>query len=143
MLAVPRGHELEHAETVELGRIDPDALLLLTEGHCFRDQALALCKTGAAAGPADTTATSLETVINLVGAGQGITLMPALAARGAWTTDLGVIVRPLDDSGASRNVHLVYRNAFPRQNFLRDVAQLVRDIAPNTVTVSDGRETVS
>ena len=133
-LAVPRGHPLEHADTIDLGDLAADELLLLTEGHCFRDQALAACRLKAPAEGADMSATSLETIINLVGAGQGITLAPALATKGAWTTDLGVIVRKLDEGAAYRDVRLVYRSGFPRSAVLEQVAEVIRGAVPSSVT---------
>jgi LysR family hydrogen peroxide-inducible transcriptional activator len=133
-LAVPRGHALEHTETITLDAIDPAEMLFLNEGHCFREQALALCGTTRQNTDSDMAATSLETVLNLVGAGQGITLVPALAARGAWTTDLGVIVRALDQNDAMRDVNLTYRKAFPRGALLEELALLIRDTVPNTLT---------
>ncbi|MDJ0610839.1 MAG: LysR substrate-binding domain-containing protein [Kiloniellales bacterium] len=133
-LAVPRGHPLEHARTIDLGALTADELLLLTEGHCFRDQALAACRLKAPAEGADMSATSLETIINLVGAGQGVTLAPALATKGAWTTDLGVIVRQLDEGAAYRDVRLVYRSGFPRRAVLEQVADVIRSVVPSSVT---------
>lgn len=133
-LALPRGHRLEHAERIGLDSLDEGEILLLTDGHCFRDQALALCQAKGATGLADTTATSLETIINLVGAGHGITLVPALAIKGAWTTDLGVIVHPLQAPEAVRSVSLVYRAGFPRRALLEKLAAMIRQQVPNTVT---------
>ena len=52
--------------------------------------------------------------VNLVGAGHGLTLVPALSARPSWEADPGVICRPLDAASASRLVRLVYRAGFPR-----------------------------
>ncbi len=132
-LAVPRGHPLEHAETIDLGALAADELLLLTEGHCFRDQALAACRLKAPAEGADMSATSLETIINLVGAGQGITLAPALATKGAWTADLGVILRKLDQGTAYRDIGLIYRVGFPREAVLEQVADVIRGAVPSTV----------
>ena len=134
-IAVPRGHSFESADTVDLRNVDIDELLLLTEGHCFRDQALAVCGKEPEGRTADMTATSLETIINLVGTGQGITLMPALALKRIRTTDLGIMMRPLNDPMAARTVRLVFRSAFPRRAALESFASVIRQALPDTVSV--------
>jgi LysR family hydrogen peroxide-inducible transcriptional activator len=82
----------------------------------------------------DLRAASLETLLQLVGAGFGCTLVPALAVRGAWTTDTGIIARKLQLKDAARQVQLVYRKTFPRKQALSALAQVIREQLPNTVT---------
>ena len=135
-LAYPRGHALDRVKSVTSATLAQDRPLLLSDGHCLRDQALAVCgqARGAEAGP-DLRASSLETLINLVGAGYGTTLAPALAIRGGWTTDLGVQVREIDVPDARRRVRLAHRRSFPRRLVLDSIAKTVRGVLPNTVTV--------
>lgn len=135
--ALPRGHALGDQETIALERLDPGELLLLTEGHCLREQALAVCGQGAQAPTADTSATSLETLVNLVAAGHGVTLVPALALRGAWMTDFGVIARPCGGEAAARTVRLAHRAGFPRMALLQALARALRSSLPNTVAPLD------
>jgi LysR family hydrogen peroxide-inducible transcriptional activator len=146
-LAVPSGHPLATAERVRAQDIDPSELLLLSEGHCFRDQALSFCN---AARPdadvrADTRATSVETVINMVSAGFGTTLVPAMAvARAPWTTDAGIIARRIETTAdrapaeASRRVRLVFRATTPRRALMTALARAIRTGLPNLVTVCPG-----
>jgi len=119
------------ADLVEAG------LLLLTDGHCLRDQALALCASvapGEGGGTAnDLRAASLETLIHLVAAGYGATLVPALAIRGPWTTDMGVLTAPIAERAAKRTVCLVSRRSFPRRAALDAVVRVVAANLPNTV----------
>jgi LysR family transcriptional regulator, hydrogen peroxide-inducible genes activator len=133
-LAYPRGHALHGVKRVTAALLTKDRPLLLSDGHCLRDQALELCgrapDTGVAA---DLRASSLETLVNLVGAGYGITLVPALAIRGGWTTDLGVQVRQIDVPRARRRVRLVHRRSFPRKRVLDSMAKVIRGHLPNTV----------
>jgi LysR family hydrogen peroxide-inducible transcriptional activator len=82
---------------------------------------------------ADLRAASLETLLQLVGAGFGCTLVPALAIRGGWMTDSGIIARPLHLPMASRRISLVYRRSFPRLAALTAFAQVIREHLPNTV----------
>ena len=89
---------------------------------------------------ADLRTSSLETLIHLVGAGFGITLVPALAMRGTWTTDSGVVAQPLAIADASRRVALVFRQSFPRRPALRAFADIILDNLPNTVQRASRRE---
>jgi LysR family transcriptional regulator, hydrogen peroxide-inducible genes activator len=116
-------------KTIGVDEIDGRSLLLLSEGHCLRDQALALC--GAAKGPsgADVRAMSLETIRHLVAARQGSTLAPLLAfanwrRQSADLEGLRVVGR-----GASRLVRLVLRRSSPRRAALDALAASLRDSA--------------
>ncbi|MEJ2362874.1 MAG: LysR substrate-binding domain-containing protein, partial [Gammaproteobacteria bacterium] len=85
-------------------------------------------------------AASLETLLQLVGAGYGTTLVPALALRGSWTTGSGVVAQPLSLPHASRRVSLVYRRSFPRLAALEAFAEVIRANLPNTVSlISEGK----
>ncbi len=136
-LAYPRGHALDGAERVTESDLEAADLLLLADGHCLRDQVLEACGR-AEAGPAgevgDLRAASLETILQLVAAGYGCTLVPALAMRGPWMTDMGVMARPLDLPSGRRRVRLTHRRSFPRRAALDALAALVLETLPNTVT---------
>jgi len=135
-LSLPRQHPLYNKEPITRKDLDKLNLLLLAEGHCLAKQAMEVChlKERKDQGEmADMRAASLETLLQLVGAGFGSTLVPALALRGSWTTGSGIIVRQLNLADASRRVSLVYRSSFPRQAALDALAQTIRDNLPNTV----------
>ena len=83
---------------------------------------------------ADLRAASLETLLQLIAAGFGSTLVPALAMRGSWTTGSGIVTRELDLPDAYRRVSLVYRASYPRMEALQTLAQVIADHLPNTVT---------
>ena len=83
---------------------------------------------------ADLRAASLETLLQLVGAGFGCTLVPALAIRGGWMTDSGIIARRLDLPDAFRRISLVYRRSFPRLQALAAFAAVLLAHLPHTVT---------
>ena len=82
---------------------------------------------------ADLRASSLETLLQLVSAGFGCTLIPALAIRGGWMTDSGIVARPLALPDAYRRISLVFRRSFPRRKALEAFANVVREHLPNTV----------
>jgi LysR family transcriptional regulator, hydrogen peroxide-inducible genes activator len=129
--------------SVRVEEIDSATLLLLAEGHCLRDQALALCA-GAqkAALRADVRATSLETLRHLVSAGQGSTLAPLLAYADWRRLGAGLDGSKIVGGGASRQVRLVFRRGSPRRAALDALARSLRGSAARAVAASlrDRRE---
>jgi LysR family hydrogen peroxide-inducible transcriptional activator len=140
-VAFPRKHDFYTREKIRLRDLQQEELLLLSEGHCLAQQALDVChlKERQVQGQmADLRAASLETLIQLVRSGFGITLIPALAMRGSWATGGGVVAQPLELAGASRRISLVYRQSFPRAQALQALAQVIIDNLPNTVNPVGG-----
>lgn len=121
----PTHHDLKLTRHVKTQDLPVDELLLLSEGHCFRDQALDVCRMGDAIEKRTIRATSLETLINMVAAGQGITLVPAMALSGGWTTDERVQASKLVDSTASRRIYLTFRKSFPRRQLLEETGEII------------------
>jgi LysR family hydrogen peroxide-inducible transcriptional activator len=109
LAALPPDHPLAARAEVSEAELAPD-ILVLAEGHCLRDQALAAC--GSAASGGTLRAASLPTLLNMVAAGYGTTLIPGLAAGAA--EDAGIALRPLATQ-AGRLVRIVWRAGFPRQ----------------------------
>jgi LysR family hydrogen peroxide-inducible transcriptional activator len=139
-LAHPREHPFYYQETISRADLEATELLLLSEGHCLADQAMALCHMRERHEPgelADLRASSLETILQLVGAGYGSTLVPALAMGGSWTTDNGIVARPLELPDAHRRIRLLFRASFPRRAALETLARVIRTNLPNTVTAID------
>ncbi len=137
-LALPTNHPLYLKDEITRRDLDSLELLLLAEGHCLAQQAMDVCRRKARSeggDMADLRAASLETLLQLVGVGFGCTLVPALTIRGGWTTDAGIIVRPLKLPDARRRVSLVYRSSFPRRPALDALARTIRENLPNTVRV--------
>jgi LysR family hydrogen peroxide-inducible transcriptional activator len=137
-LALPTGHPLYTKDTVTRRDLEQLDLLLLAEGHCLAEQAMDVCRMDARrerGEMADLRAASLETLLQLVGAGFGSTLVPALAMRGAWTTDSGIVVRQLELPDAHRRVSLVFRKSFPRRPALDGLISVILSQLPNTVSV--------
>jgi LysR family hydrogen peroxide-inducible transcriptional activator len=135
-VAYPREHAFYEMEKITRRDLDKENLLLLAEGHCLAKQAMDVChlKERQVQGEmADLRAASLETLIQLVSAGFGITLIPALAMQGSWTTGSGVVAQPLTWPDASRRISLVYRHSFPRQAALKALADIILANLPNTV----------
>jgi LysR family hydrogen peroxide-inducible transcriptional activator len=69
---------------------------------------------------------SLEKLLQLVGAGFGSTLVPALAPHGPWMTDSGIIARKLNLPDAYRRISLAFRRSFPRRQALEVFADIIQ-----------------
>lgn len=135
-IAYPRKHPFYDKERITLRDLNNENLLLLSEGHCLAQQAMDVChiRDRQQQGEmADLRAASLETLIQLVRAGSGVTLVPALAMQGSWATGSGVVAQPLNIANAYRRVSLVYRQSFPRVDALQSLAKVILDNLPNTV----------
>ena len=135
-VAFPRKHAFYNKDEITRKDLSQENMLVLAEGHCLADQAMEVChlkERNQQGEMADLHASSLETLIQLVAAGFGVTLVPALAIRGAWTTGIGVVTQPLTHPNASRKVSLVYRSSFPRTAALMAFADIIQHNLPNTV----------
>jgi len=131
---LPGGHVLAAAKTVSQVALMRDRLLLLDDGHCLREQALAICQQAGAesrVGGEDLfRATSLETIRQMVAAGLGVSLMPLLAVQGAAGSDPRLAIRAFAAPEPSRRIGLVWRKTSPRGEALRRMAALIRQSLP-------------
>lgn len=120
LAALPPEHPLVANPTVAEADLVRD-ILVLADGHCLRDQALAACgHSGALDGALR--ATSLSTLLNMVAAGYGTTLIPGLAAGAA--RDAGIVLRPLA-TPAGRTVRITWRAHFPRSAAVKAVGDVI------------------
>jgi len=137
-LVHPRSHPLSDKKKIVQSDMDGADLLLLSEGHCLAEQAMKVCHMqarGVQGDMADLRAASLETLLQMVGAGFGSTLLPALALRAGLAKDRGIIARQLKLPDTYRRVSLVYRRTFPRRQVLEAFAGVVLKNLPDTVTL--------
>lgn len=134
-VVTPANHPLLVNKSLRTSDLDPASLLLLTDGHCLRDQALDLCGHAPAGNKAmaDMRATSLETLLHLTAADYGVTLAPQLAIEcGRANTDQ-LAFRPLEGKGTQRRVRLIFRRSSPRAKALIELARVVRAALPESV----------
>ncbi len=129
VLVTRSSHPLAKATSPVTGSELRDAdILLLDDGHCFRNQALEVC-TAARAHETEFRATSLSTLVQMVAGGAGVTLLPTLAIA-AEATPARLHVRPLASPAAHRTIALVWRKRSPRAATLREIAAVVRQAYP-------------
>ena len=120
LLAVGAAHPLAGRRGAILADLEAEAVLLLEDGHCLRDQALDVCKTHGAVENTNFRATSIETLREMVAANIGVTLMPLLAVK----RDDGVRYAPFRDADPpQRQVGLIWRASSPRQALMEALAE--------------------
>jgi LysR family hydrogen peroxide-inducible transcriptional activator len=123
LLAAPPEHVLARGRSIREHDLDGTEVLLLEDGHCLRDQALAVCGGAGMTEPRELQATSLTTLIEMVASGLGITLMPALAADAA--RQAGIILRRFEAPRPSRRIGLAWRASSPRAAEYKLLADLI------------------
>jgi LysR family hydrogen peroxide-inducible transcriptional activator len=138
VLVTPPGHPLAKRSSPAVAADLRDAgVLLLDDGHCFRDQALEFC--GAAkAHELEFRATSLSTLVQMVAGGAGVTLLPALAVP-TEVQRAALRVRPFGHPAPHRTIALVWRKRSPLAGALREVAALIRSAYPAPSIISTHR----
>ena len=100
-------------------------LLLLDEGHCFRDQALAFCKMKSSSPSREVLdANSLSTLVQMVGAGIGVTLIPEMAVA-VETRSAAVSVARFKNPQPSRTIGMVWRKTSPLARQLTEISEVV------------------
>ena len=120
VVLLPANHPLAEKTALSPSDLSDENVLLLGEGHCFRDQilqALPTIKTSAADDSGNirtaTAGSSLETMRHMVASGIGITILPESAAFSNYAPDT-LVTRPLTEVSAKRTVGLAWRASFPR-----------------------------
>jgi LysR family transcriptional regulator, hydrogen peroxide-inducible genes activator len=124
-VALPEHHHLARRASVRLEDLKDEPLLLLEEGHCLRDQALAVCNRVGALEKQDFRATSLETLRQMVATGAGVTLLPELAVKGAYGSARGVVMKSLTRPAPVRRIGAVWRKTSARRTAIEAVCDLI------------------
>jgi len=144
LLAVPSGDPRPEATRVAAEDIDQSRLILLEDGHCLRDQALAFCATAArsraSAGGTAFGASSLTTVMQMVAGGYGVTLIPQIAADVERRDDRVKFLR-LKNPQPGRSIGLAFRRTSPRKADFAALGEVVKERVdvPPAATASERR----
>ena len=129
VLAVPATHPLAQVGgPVEVSVLATENVLLLEEGHCLRDQALAVCQLAGADERSGFRATSLETLRQMVAAGVGVTLLPALAVQPPVATSDDITLLHFRDPVPRRQISMFWRRTSVLDAFLPALAAVLRDL---------------
>lgn len=129
LLAVPESDAGFIAPPVAPESRELERLILLEEGHCMRDQALAICGTVKPATMASFGATSLTTLMQMVAHGLGLTLVPEIAAETARTLP-GLRLVPFAAPAPSRHLVLGWQRRTTRQADYLGLAEAIHALAP-------------
>jgi LysR family transcriptional regulator, hydrogen peroxide-inducible genes activator len=122
----PRGHRLGRVLAAQPADMALEDLLLLEDGHCMRDHALAACELEGARRNVTFQGTSLHTLVQMVADGLGVTLVPQMALDSGMLRGLDLPVIPLAGDTASRRIGLVWRRGSARKETFRRLAAALR-----------------
>ena len=124
LVAMPERHRLATRRRLKIADLAGEKLLLLEDGHCLRDQALEVCRK-VGTDEQDFSATSLETLRQMVAAGLGLTLLPRLAAEGPFAAARGLAVRPFAPPAPSRVIGAAWRRSTTRTEAMAAVCNII------------------
>lgn len=141
VVMMPEQHPLAERKTITTKQLEQERVLLLGEGHCFRDQVLDACpglkKSFAGKGndPVQSVVegSSLETLKYMVASGLGITILPESAAQLARYASTTLCTRPFSGTTPKRTVALAWRASFPRHQAIDVLSQTIKQSAPGKV----------
>ena len=131
LAALPSDHPLASELETPAAALAGEDLILLEDGHCLRDHALSACNlrvTRTSDGEQSFAATSLPTLVQMVGSGLGVTLLPAMAVAAGLTRSVAVIVRPLKSQHPSREIVVAWRAGSSRAAEGRLLAETLRGV---------------
>ena len=138
LLAVSGQHPLARRHHLDVQELSTQKLLLLEDGHCLRDQALAVCRLFGANEKSEFRATSLETLRQMVAADVGITLLPTLSVKPPVPRSENI--RLLDfqgDDRPSRRIAMAWRRSSAMTGFLQQLAQQFKRLPAGLFTLEN------
>lgn len=118
--------------------IDERRLLLLEDGHCLKDHALAACNRPELRAEATMLGTSLHTLVQMVDNDLGVTLIPEMAIEAGILDNTHVVARPLEAEHPARRIALAWRKGSPRDKEFHMLADALR-----ASTIEDSPKTLS
>jgi LysR family hydrogen peroxide-inducible transcriptional activator len=125
LVAFPPGAD-DLPEQVRPEELAPGRLLLLEDGHCLKEHALAASNRPELRSGSMMLGTSLHTLVQMVDNGLGVTLVPQMAVDAGVLGSTGIRLRPLDSDHAAREVALIWRRGSPRAEEFRLLAETLR-----------------
>lgn len=136
-VAFPRGQAPEGVR-IEVDEIDENRMLLLEDGHCLKDHALAACNRPELRAQAEMMGTSLHTLVQMVDNGLGITFIPLMAIQAGILENTGVEAKPLRTDHAFRRIALIWRRSSPREGEFQllstTLRRIIEELVPRRLT---------
>ena len=134
VVVMPRSHAMASEKAIAPPALAEHKVLLMGEGHCFRDQVLEACPglqesivAHNARDHAVVEGSSLDTLKHMVASGMGITVLPESAASTALYGDQELVVRPFTDPSPFRTIALAWRVSYPRHQAIDLLAEALKD----------------
>jgi LysR family hydrogen peroxide-inducible transcriptional activator len=125
LFACPREHALAGVDRVRTADLKSQELLLLEDGHCLRDHALEACKLKESELRIPYQATSLNTIVQMVANGIGVTLLPQMALDSKILSGTDVAVHHFKEKGVARSIGLMWRRKPPRRAELAQLGEFL------------------
>lgn len=125
-VAFPKDDPRDPPAQIHPDMIDQGRLLLLEDGHCLRDHALAACNRSELRASASMIGTSLHTLVQMVDNDLGLTMLPEMAIDAGILANTDVVARPVESDTAKREIALVWRKNSPREADFRLLAEELR-----------------
>ena len=125
-VAFPKDKPRDPPDTIPPAMLDEGQLLLLEDGHCLKEHALAACNRPEMKASASVIGTSLHTLVQMVDNGLGMTMLPHMALEAGILKNTEVIARPLKSDKAIREIAMVWRRNSPRADEFRLLAGELR-----------------
>lgn len=127
-VAFPKDDPRDLPTSITPDLIDENRLLLLVDGHCLKDHALAACNRPELRASATMMGTSLHTLVQMVDNDLGVTLIPEMAVGAGLLNGTKVQARPLKAEHALREIALVWRTNSPRREEFQMLADAIRNL---------------
>ena len=127
-LAYPDGHQLGTAKSVTPADLEDETLLLLEEGHCLRGHALSACSLPGVERGKEFAATSLQTLVQMVAGGLGLSLVPELAVKAGIAEGTGTAVRKFSQAVPSRTIGIAWRKGSASEADARLIGHVIKDL---------------
>jgi LysR family hydrogen peroxide-inducible transcriptional activator len=124
----PEDHPLAKRNDLSPEHLKSEDVLLLEDGHCLRDHALAACRLPSTKRSADVGATSLYTLVQMVSGGMGVTLLPKIAAEAGATAGAHVAVRQFAEPIVGRSIGIAWREGGQREDEARLLANVLKEL---------------
>jgi LysR family transcriptional regulator, hydrogen peroxide-inducible genes activator len=128
LVAFPKDDPRDPPDSIAPELIDESRLLLLVDGHCLKDHALAACNRPELRSSATMLGTSLHTLVQMVDNGLGLTLIPQMAVDAGLLNGTEVQARPLNTRQATREIALIWRTNSPRREEFQLLAEAMRQL---------------
>ena len=126
LAAAPLGHRLAAPGAIQPGALRADDLILLEDGHCLRDQALAAFDIDIPRGDDVFAATSLHTLVQMIGSGLGVSFLPEMAVKAGLADNANVVIRHISADAPRREIVVAWRTGSSRAAEARLLAEAMR-----------------